>query len=244
MGFNQWVESYRKRHPNRNNSYSELKMMYEEQKPIAEKRELVVQSERKNPSNGKGEKTFNTTCPHCFEHHTIQVYYRKKEVSCLKCNKKFVATGGLKFRTRPIKKTLFDKIREVDPDVLCLVSVPCFLILSVIAILAVGEVYERIVYTPLEREVRSQRYVLYRLWDERHQKYKSKDRLASKITKNYVEADSASDLEYILWTGTQWDRYNDDADSLSSKIFLEEKKLKQLESALPDGHNLGEYKYW
>ena len=218
-------------------------MMYEQQKPIAEKRDLLRQKERKNLSNENGEKTFNTTCPHCFEHHAIQVYYRKKEVSCLKCNKKFVATGGLKFRNRPIKKTLFEKIREVDPEIFYPVSVLCLLILSIPGIIIGFVVYERIVYTPEEREVRSQRSLLYGLNDELLSNIRSQNYWDSKIIDSYAKADSVSDLEHTLWLGEKSRNIGKVKGGLRSKIRLEEDKLRQLESALPIGHKLGEYQY-
>ena len=126
MDYSSWFKIYRKRHPYtwRNKSRDDLRLLYESHKRHENQEQLkhenaleaelkIAEDKRKILSSKKGEKTFNSTCPHCFEHHTAPIYFRKKEVTCPKCAKNFVATGGLKFRSTRIRK---EKIfyKEVD----------------------------------------------------------------------------------------------------------------------------------
>lgn len=113
MDYSSWFKIYRKRHPYtwRNKSRDDLRLMYESHKLHENQEQLkhknaleaelkITEDKRKILSSKKGEKTFNSTCPHCFEHHTESIYYRKKEVTCANCGENFVATGGLKFRSK------------------------------------------------------------------------------------------------------------------------------------------------
>lgn len=109
MDYSSWFKIYRKRHPYtwRNKSRDDLQLLYESHKRHVDQDQQRLEAElkitedkRKILSSKKGEKTFNSTCPHCFEHHTESIYYRKKEVTCANCGENFVATGGLKFRSK------------------------------------------------------------------------------------------------------------------------------------------------
>ena len=84
---------------------------------------------------------------------------------------------------------------------------------------------------------------MYGLNDELLSKIRSQNYWDSEIIDSYAKADSVSDLEHTLWLGRKSRDIGKGKGDLRSKIRLEEDKLRQLESALPNGHKLGEYLY-
>ena len=252
MDYSSWFKIYRKRHPYtwRNKSRDDLRLMYESHKLHENQEQLkhknaleaelkIAEDKRKILSSKKREKTFNSTCPHCFEHHVASIYYRKKEVTCTNCGKNFVATGGLKFKKqRRSKKKLLEDFLDNIPEglewLILLVAAP-LLIMVLIAVISIPiRIHDLVVYTSDEREVKRAIYVLSELHGELVDNIESKNRLSLDIRKRYVEADSERDLHTILLKGDQYNHRGDRISALRASIIEKEKRLKELLNALPD----------
>jgi hypothetical protein len=238
MDFRTWFKTYRKRHPYtwRNKSEDELRLLYEKHKLLLDQEELeqkkalkedskITEDSRKNLVSSKGPATFISTCHHCWKHNIVPVCYLKKEITCVDCSKNYIARKTVKFK--PQKKI----IERLDFGV-AVINVFVYTIVTFVAlplvIIGVNIIWCSIIYSPEERAIIRQTYLLNSLEEESRSRTQKMYRTKKRI---FDELDEG-DLMGASFAGEDWKYQKNKISQISQRINKEAEKLKQLKEAL------------